>query len=368
MSLKNGLIGLVVVVVLGGAFWVSGGSNFIAPKPTPTPIAALSELDDLVTASGTLLPVKRANMSFKMIGQVVEVKVKTNDVVKAGDVLVRLEAFELEAAVAAARAQLKQLQVGVSKEDIAVAQANLANAQAQLAKVRAPVAVEDVAMARASLERAAAILRDAQSQYDRVRNDPQVGMYPQSQAMHLATQDYRIAEARYAQVSKGATVEDVRIAETAVTVAQANLERVKVGARAEEIAAAQARLDAALATLNAATLTAPFAGTIATMNVREGEAVTPGVPVLSLGDLSALRLETDDLSETSIARVKIGQRAVVTFEALPGKKFDGQVIAIAPIASAKQGGTNYTVTIQVDNLDAALRWGMTGHVEINTKQ
>ena len=94
---------------------------------------------------------------------------------------------------------------------------------------------------------------------------------------------------------------------------------------------------------------------------------TPGVTVITLGDVSGLRLETDDLSESSIARVTVGQLVRVTFEALPGKTFQGKVTQIAPISTPKQGGTNYTVTVEFEKLDPALRWGMTGHIEINTK-
>ena len=368
MNARNLIIGIIVIAIIGGAFLATGGSELIAPKPTPTPITALNELDYIVTASGTLLPAKRANLGFANYGRVVRVAVKQGDQVKPGDVLARLDTTELEAAIVAARANLAVVRAGATKEEIAVAQATLANAQAQLAKARAPASPEEIAIARAALERAAFNLRDAQSQYDRVKNDPQVGMYPQSAALHLATQEYRTAEARYQQVAKGATAEDIRISETAVTVAQANLNRVQAGARAEEIAAAQARVDQSIAALNAATLVAPFAGTIVAVNVREGETVMPGVAIVTLGDLSALRLETDDLSETNIARVIENQNVDVTFEALPGKKFQCKVITIAPIASAKQGGTNYTVTIEIANLDRALRWGMTGYIEINTKQ
>jgi multidrug efflux pump subunit AcrA (membrane-fusion protein) len=106
-------------------------------------------------------------------------------------------------------------------------------------------------------------------------------------------------------------------------VAQANLDRVKAGARPEEIAAAQARLDQAQAGLAAATLVAPFAGTVAAVNVKEGEMVAPEVPVVTLGDLSHLRLETDDLSETNIARINLGMPVSVTFEALPDKTAHG---------------------------------------------
>lgn len=371
MNLRNIIIGIAIVVGLGIAYLtVGGGSAMLAPKPTPTPNLALLELENIVNASGTLVPIKRANVAFQglMPARVVQVAVKSGDVVKPGDVLIKLHAAEEEAAVNAARATLAQLKAGATKEEIAVAQANLDATKAQLAKVRAGATPEDIAMAQATLERAAAILRDAQSQYDRIKDDPQRGMYPQSQALHLATQDYRVAEARYRQVMKGATPEDIRVAEANVAIAQANLDRVKATARPEEIAAMQAKLDQATSALAVMTLTAPFGGTVTSVNVKDGETVMPGVPVLTVGDLSNLRLETDDLSETNIARIKLGQVVSVTFDALPGKSFKGKVTYIAPMASAKQGGTNYTIYIEFESLDPALRWGMTGQIEINTKQ
>jgi HlyD family secretion protein len=90
--------------------------------------------------------------------------------------------------------------------------------------------------------------------------------------------------------------------------------------------------------------------------------------VITLGDLANLRLETDDLSETSVGKVKIGQIVTVAFESLPTREFNGKVTRIAPMASQKQGGTNYTVTVEVAGLDPSLRWGMTGHIEIDTRQ
>ena len=369
MNARNIIIGITVLVVLAIGFFAFGGSNMIAPKPTPTPNLALLELENIVSASGTLVPVQRANVAFQGLVpvRVNQVLVKSGDVVKQGDVLIKLLSAEEEAAVNAARATLAQLKAGAMKEEIAVAQASLDAAKAQLAKVRASATPEDIAIAKASLERAAAILRDAQSQYDRIKDDPQRGMYPQSQALHLATQDYLVAEARYRQVVKGATPEDIRVAEANVAIAQASLDRVKATARPEEITAAQAKLDQATSALALMTLAAPFGGTIAAVNVKEGETITPGVPVITLGDLSSLRLETDDLSETNIARIKLGQVVSVTFDALSGKTFKGKVTYIAPMASAKQGGTNYTIYVEFDNLDPALRWGMTGHIEINTK-
>lgn len=383
MNTRNIIIGVVVLVVLGAGFWtMGGGQNMLAPKPTPTVSAAMDDLENLVTASGTLVPVKRANLGFKIGGQVKRVMIQTGDTVKQNATLVQLDAVELDAgvaqakaAVALAQAGLDQLKAGASKEDIAAAEAALNTARAQLAKVKAGATAEDIAAAKASLDRAASAVKDAQSEYDKIKNDPAAGMYPQSIAYQAATEQYRIAEARYQQVVKGATVEDIRIAEAGVATAQANVDRVKAQARPAEIAAAQARLDQAQGALrqaqSAATsahLTAPFTGTVAAVNVREGETVVPGVSVITLGDIKNLRLETDDLSETNIAKVKLGQTVDVTFEALPGQIQKGKITFIAPISSAKAGGTNYTVYVEFDKLDPALRWGMTGHIEINTKQ
>ena len=367
MNRRNIVIGVIVLVVLAAGYIGFGGGGMIGAKPTSTP-AALNDFENMVTASGTLVPIRRANLSFKMPGQAAEVAVAPGDVVQPGDTLIGLDSGELKATVAAAQADLAQLKAGATEEDIAVAQANLDAARAQLAKVRAGATPEDIAIAKAGYDRATAALNDAQSAYDKIKNDPMRGMYPQSAALQLATQEYTVAQAQYTQVAKGATAEDIQVAESAVTVAQANLDRVNAGARPEEIAAAQARLDQANAALADATLTAPFAGTVAAVNVKAGEMVAPSVPVVALGDLSKLRLETDDLSETNIARVKLGQAVAVSFEALPGQTFDGKVTYIAPLSSQKQGGTNYTVSVEFTNLDPTLRWGMTGHIEINAKQ
>ncbi len=371
MNTRSIIIGIVMVALLGIAFLTLGGdSAMLAPQPTPTPHLALLELENIVNASGTLVPVQRANIAYHGVSpaRVLRVAVTPGDIVQAGAVLIQLDAAEEEAAVKVARATLAQLRAGATPEEIAVAQANLDAAKAQLARVRAGATPEELAIALANLERAAAVLRDAQSQYDHIKDDPQRGMYPQSQALHLATQEYRIAEARYQQLLKGATPEEIRIAEANVAIAQAHLERVRVGARAEEIAIAQARLEQASSLLALKTITAPFTGTVAAVHVKTGETVTPGMPIVVIGDVSRMRLETDDLSEAYIARVCSGQIAMVTFDALPGKSFQGRVTYIAPMASAKQGGTNYTVYIEFDSLDPALRWGMTGHIEINTKQ
>jgi HlyD family secretion protein len=367
MDKRNISVGITLFIVLGFVYVSLSNSGALGDRPTPTPAVVTTDFENLVTASGTLVPVKRADLSFKVSGQAAKVSVKPGDMVSAGDPVVELESSDLQATVAIARAQLALLKSGPTREEVAVAQAGVDNANAQLAKVRAGATAEDLAIAKAGIDRATAGLKDAQAQYDKIKDDPSVGMLPQSAALQLATQDYTVAHARYDQVVNGATAEDIHVAQSSVAVAQANLDRVRAGTRPEEITAAQARLDQAQAELSAATLKAPFAGTIASVNLKEGEMVSPGIAVITLGDLSNLRLETDDLSETSIARIKLGQAVAVTFEALPAQRFAGKVTYISPISSQKQGGTNYTVYVELTSSDPALRWGMTGHIEIHVQ-
>lgn len=380
MSGRNVLIGILVIALLVGGYVALGGAVPGATQATPTPGQSFNDMDNLVVASGTLLPVRRSNLSFRMAGLASAVPVKASDLVKEGDVLARLDTAELDAAVvqakaglAAAQAAVAELKAGPGKEDIAVAQAAVDSAKAQLARTKVGPTAEDLAIAKANLIRAEANLREAQFAYDGVRGMDIIGMLPESRALNFATQEYAVAKASYDLAARGPLAEDVRIAEAAVATAQAGLDRAKAPARPETVAAAQARADQAQAAvlqaqaaLAGATLRAPFGGTVAEVNLNPGEAVGPGQAVITLGDVANLRLETNDLSETSVARVKVGQPVAVTFEALPGKSFKGTVLTIAPISSQRQGGTNYTVVVQVESLDPALRWGMTGNLEINT--
>jgi HlyD family secretion protein len=167
---------------------------------------------------------------------------------------------------------------------------------------------------------------------------------------------------------------NVKISQAQVAQAQAELERLRAGATPEEIAVVEAtvaRAREALATAQAmlgqATLTAPFDGTVALIQVRPGEQVLPDQPVLMLGDLTTLWVETTDLDEIDVARVEVGQQVDLTFDALPEKVLPGRVVRIAPMSTPGQTATTYKVVVEFEESDPALRWGMTAFVDISVK-
>lgn len=132
-----------------------------------------------------------------------------------------------------------------------------------------------------------------------------------------------------------------------------------------DVASAQALLDSAKAVLAAQSdLTAPFAGTVISVDIAPYETVTPGQVVMVLGDLTKYRIETTDLSERSVTRIKVGQTATVFIEAL-GEEFSGKVVDIDRISSELGGDVVYKVTIELDEQPAGLLWGMSADVDIN---
>ena len=83
--------------------------------------------------------------------------------------------------------------------------------------------------------------------------------------------------------------------------------------------------------------------------------------LLAGGD--GLEVETTDLNEIDVARVKVGDTVTVTFDALPDVTVQGKVASIAP-RSSEGAGVNYTVHVTFDDAPDGLRWGMTAFVDI----
>jgi len=180
----------------------------------------------------------------------------------------------------------------------------------------------------------------------------------------LATLDTSVLEAQVredqADVAKAQT--QVDLLRRLGTTSQEDLD----GAQAD-VDRAQAIVDAAKATLAEATLTAPFSGTIAEVDLSPAETVVPGQIVIVMGDLSQFQIETTDLSERDAPNVHVGQTAIVSIQDL-NQKFTGKVSDMARISSTVGGDVVYKATIQLDTQPQGLLWGMTTDVTIQVPQ
>jgi len=379
-SLVAGLVVLSVVLVGCG-----GGT----PAPTPE---TESDYTPVVSVTGEMAPAVWAAVSAQSGGAVIEVLVEPGDAIAAGDVLVRLDPTDArlavqqaEAALAAAQAQLALLKADARPEEVATAEAQveaaraaLAQAAAQRDQVTAGATEADTAAAQAEVAAAEVARKAAEDRYDQIEGKVH-GWIEEETILQLraAEQALAAAQARLAQVQGGAGAQK-RAANAAVAAAtaqqgvvQSQLDLLLAGATPEQLAAseaavaqAQAALEVARVALERTEVRAPFAGSAGGVSVRVGELIAPGQPLVTLGDLATLRAETTDLDEIDVARVAVGQRATVTFDALPEQVFTGQVTRISPMAEPGAGGVNYTVVIVLDELPPAIRWGMTAFVDI----
>lgn len=324
------------------------------------------------------------------------------DKVLAGATAAQLAAAQAD--LAAAQAGLAQAQAGLdqARNGAAAANAQVAIAQAQYNELASrPTAAQRIA-AQKEVERARALLDQAQAAYDQVRGDPNIGALPQAVALQQATATYEAAvaaadvalqratpqqlaiaqaqinaaraQAQVAQAAVPAAEAAILSAQAVVQRAQAALDDVQDGASKEEKAMAEARVQsarAALATaqaqLDQARIVAPFAGQVGSLATRPGELAVAGQPLLTVGDTAAMRVETTDLRETDVTRVRVGMPVEVTFDALPGQAFQGTVSRIAPMSTVDKGSTNYTLIVEVPELDSNLRWGMTAFVNIQAQ-
>jgi len=279
----------------------------------------------VLSATGYIVAHHKIEANSKVTGRVAWIGVEKGDKVKEGQILVRLEDQEFRAqydqargAADSARAQLEQLQHGSRPEEIQQAEHNLSEARA--------TAIND----KATL--------------DRTKNLVSQGVLSQ-QALDDATAKYEASQQRAHSLEQ-------------------SYQLAKLGPRAEEIARAkgamtQAEGQAAYAKeqLNATVIRAPITGTILDRSVEKGELLTgqfasAARPVFSLADLNDLQVELD-IAQDDFARLTPKQKAIVTVDAFPDRKYNGQIAEVSPEANRQKATVQ--VKVQVLNPDEYLR-------------
>ncbi|MBN2394786.1 MAG: efflux RND transporter periplasmic adaptor subunit [Anaerolineae bacterium] len=388
------LCGLVVAMLLSAC-------EMTAATPEAPPIF-VDNFESLVSVTGKVIPAVWTTVGAQTGGMVTEILVEEGTQVAAGDVLVRfddadaqLALRQAEAALAAAEAQVARTKVGARPEEIAVAEAQVLAAQTVISETLAQrdqlwsgAGDAEIAAAEAAVAAAQAQQLAARQQHDETmkcynETCPLLGPTEEQarQVLHAADEALIAAEAQLEAAKSGIWAQR-RVADASVTtvtaqydIAVAQLELLKGAPLPQDIAIAEAAVAQAKVTIEMARIsmartiiTAPFAGTVTSLAIRRGEFVAPGQPIITLGDLSTLRIETTDLDEIDVARISEGQVATLTFDAVPDLTLTGQIMRIAPMAEPSAGGVNYAVVINPGELPPQVRWGMTVFVDIDVNQ
>jgi len=349
--------------------------------------------DDLgvIPVSGNI-EVTDAEVSFRIAGHVEERLLSEGDTVERGQVVATLDRRELEREIALRQAEVKgasaaldELLAGSRPEEIAAAAAAVQQVQAGLDELLAGSRPQEVKAAMASLDRAKTEAELQRSEYERQKRlyEKEVISKKEYEAFVAA---HEAAEARLKEanehlelVREGPRKEQIEQARAAVAQARERYELVRKGPRQETIEQARARFeqaDAALALaqtrLGYTTLASPLSGVVLSDNVEAGEYVSPGTPVLTVGDLDNVWLRAY-INENDLGRVKVGQPVRVTTDTYPGKVYEGRVSFIASEAEFTPRNVQtqkqrvklvYRVKIDIPNPETELKPGMPADAEI----
>jgi HlyD family secretion protein len=238
---------------------------------------------------------------------------------------------------------------------VQIAEADLQ--QAQVAYDQSKQAeVEGIASAEARV-------RDAQARLD------QLVAAPENDKIAAARAKVAQAEANLANLQGGQRASQIDVAAANVAQAAAKRDEIAAPPREVDLVAARVEIEAAKVALeqveldlDKATLYAPIAGTVAELNLAVGEVASANAPVIVLADLSNWKIETDDLTELDVVRLREGDAVTLSFDALPELRIPGSITQIKPIGANRQGDIVYTVVVEPKERDPRLRWNMTAVV------
>jgi multidrug resistance efflux pump len=336
------LVMLIVISMLAAACSAAGAQQAATPEAIPTVIA-----DSSIIAEGRLEPIQYGELAFTASGVVSEVLVREGQTVKKGDTLIRLG--------------------DASDTNYAAAQLEMVSAQQAITDL-SNSAGTDLAQAVIDLKDAQEKFAKAENYLKYLQNSTKV---PQTEARSYLVQTWRGYEYRYKTKSfKGPAPQDWIIeAENDLALKRAELDRLqraydrlKDGVDVEQLAILEAQLNAARAKVASFSVLAPFDGVVAHLDARAGSSINAGEIAVTVADFSQWLVQTTDLTEIDVVELAEGQPVIVTLDAIPGTELGGTILAIGQTYSENQGDVVYDVTILLNDIHPAMRWGMTAAV------
>jgi HlyD family secretion protein len=308
------IIGIVLcVVVASAAFMMRSGGDAV----TEVRMAEVKQgvLVENVSAPGVVEPKRKVDVSAEVSARILELPRREGARVKKGDVLVRMDGRDLQAALAGAEARRDgdRFRLEAERSRIQGARQNQENAQAIRARLQALFDTGDVS--RQQLDDAIARSRDVESQV-------------------------QAAEKTIAQLEKS-------------------------------LAASEATIEQSREAVRRTVISSPIDGVVTYLKAEVGELAvvgimnSPGTLIMTVADLGEMRLNSK-VAETDIARVAVDQDAKVYVNAYKDEPFEGKVSEIALQRTLEKDGTgSFKVLVNLDLKGRQIFSGLTGNVDID---
>jgi len=309
---RNRFVLIALVLALGIAAYVWASSR---PQP--------------LVASGTV-EARDIRVGSKVGGRIDQVLVREGDRVEAGQVLATFDDRELKATMDASLANLQKLQHGFRPEEVDQAKAQAAQAKADYDLRKNGSRQEDIAAAQADVDRARADSVRTESTWRRVSDLSNQDVFSKQQrddaegAWKNALGAQRSAEQKLAALQHGFRPEEIASAEHQYQSAEAKALEYQRGSRREDVAQARAQYEYDAARYRERQVVSPAPSTVEVMDIRPGDLIAPNLPIVTLLERDQLYIRIY-VPETEMGRVKVGQKASVTLDSLPGQTIDGDV-------------------------------------------
>ena len=293
---------------------------FTRPGPVKvrTTTVERGPIRSLISTNGKIEPIRNFEAHSPVATTVKRLLVREGDRVRQGQLLLQLDDADLRSQAARAQAQIKTAQADQSDVSTGGTREELLTLDSQLIKARS-------------------MRDDAQRNLDALRRLQQQGAASAGEVTQAADVLQR-AQA------------DTTLLEQKKKDRYSQPEVAKVAAQGAE---AQAAYDAAKDALAKSSVHAPFDGIVYALPVKQGAYVQTGDLLLQVGDLSQMLVRTF-VDEPEIGRLAPGQKIEVTWDALPGRIWNGAVSAVPSTVKLRVTRSVGEVTCSVDNHDQRL--------------
>ncbi|WP_193164759.1 HlyD family secretion protein [Microbulbifer hainanensis] len=274
-------------------------------------------------------------------GQVVELPLRDNQLVRKGDLLFRVDPRPFEASLAEARADYdktgdsylaQEQQVQAAAAQVEISRAAVKQAQSTIKEVDAVIKKN-----RAELQRQLQLLPQ------RATSQKSVDFY---QAQYdVSLEQRKSAEAGLIQAHASLTGAEADLEEARATLG-------KLGEANPSIRAARAAVHKAELNVEYTQVRAPVDGYVTNLNLRAGSHAVANQPALALVDANSFWID-GYFKETSIARIGRGDRAIVTLMAYPDIPLEGTVDSLGWGIAQQDGSTGNDL---LPNVSATFEW------------
>jgi membrane fusion protein, multidrug efflux system len=258
-----------------------------------------------VSTDDAYVGAKSTTLAAKIPGYIAALEVDDNQRVRAGDVIARIDDGDYQLAVTTARDRV-------------------ATQQATIERIAKQVAAQAAAVDQAKAQVASAQAGATRMQLELARQQA------------LATREFASRQTlEQAQANRDQALAAVDSAQAALQSAAANVDVLKY--QQKEAARTLKELETALAKaerdLSFAVIRAPFDGVVGNRAVQTGDYVQPGQRLASLVPLDGVYIDAN-FKETQLARLRPGQPASISVDAVPDRKFAGTVVSFAPASGS----------------------------------